>query len=563
MAKKREWTLMFYLASDNPLAPGVISQLKAIKAAGFHKDANVIVQFDPFTEDTPTHIFDVNVVQKALSDKHDDIGFNSESPWVYNLLEDRLWGKEKDRHGKDIRDRLKKKYPDNEYNPGDPSDLQTKSGGEPGPKESLGDFLNFCAKWYPADHYVLFILGHGLVVGTETFLFDEHAPEHFLELKDLREVLDNFNSRSGGTLELVSFHSCSVSSLEVAYELKDCANYMLASQGAAFVGSWPYRQILMRIFNNIEKNATAAEIESMFDRIFYYCVYNSTDFLLAGYPFQVCLCNLKKICETREAIKRLSETLSASLALTDDRPRLKFPEFADSILLAHWKSQSFHQETYTDIADFCRCLYVRTTDPAANADAEAIRNNIQKACIDVVGAVKNSIVRASFAGPEYQYAKGLSIYFPWSQPLEEVWTKYKNHEFNNSQAGFSWSNFLETYFVRTMRDSIAKERENFIKNLGEEEAEPLTDDAELHQDQVTWIYTQAPLQLNQSLPGSLKSDKGDPTGDECACPSIKNYPRDIRSRKKRREEGIPADPKDAPERVPASNMFFGGSHGGT
>jgi hypothetical protein len=43
----KEWTLMFYFASDNPLAPSIVSQLKSIKDAGFHPDANVIARFDP------------------------------------------------------------------------------------------------------------------------------------------------------------------------------------------------------------------------------------------------------------------------------------------------------------------------------------------------------------------------------------------------------------------------------------------------------------------------------------------------------------------------------------
>ena len=38
----KEWTVMFCFATDNPLAPGTISQLKAIKNAGFHRDVNVI-----------------------------------------------------------------------------------------------------------------------------------------------------------------------------------------------------------------------------------------------------------------------------------------------------------------------------------------------------------------------------------------------------------------------------------------------------------------------------------------------------------------------------------------
>ena len=60
----KEWTLMFYFASDNPLAPNVVSQLKALKSAGFHLGVNVVLQFDPNTQDTPTHIFDVNKMNK-------------------------------------------------------------------------------------------------------------------------------------------------------------------------------------------------------------------------------------------------------------------------------------------------------------------------------------------------------------------------------------------------------------------------------------------------------------------------------------------------------------------
>ena len=32
--KKKQWTLMFFFASDNTLSPSTLPQLKAIKAAG-------------------------------------------------------------------------------------------------------------------------------------------------------------------------------------------------------------------------------------------------------------------------------------------------------------------------------------------------------------------------------------------------------------------------------------------------------------------------------------------------------------------------------------------------
>ena len=53
MCEPKEWTIMFYFATDNPLAVSAVSQLKAIKDAGFHHAANVVAQFDPYTEGTP------------------------------------------------------------------------------------------------------------------------------------------------------------------------------------------------------------------------------------------------------------------------------------------------------------------------------------------------------------------------------------------------------------------------------------------------------------------------------------------------------------------------------
>jgi hypothetical protein len=104
----KEWTLMFYFASDNPLAPGVVSQLKALKNAGYHHGANVVTYFDPQTPGTPTHTFDVNAIEK-LEDPKNKIGFTgftANDPFVRNLMRDKLWGYELSRDGKPIRDLL-------------------------------------------------------------------------------------------------------------------------------------------------------------------------------------------------------------------------------------------------------------------------------------------------------------------------------------------------------------------------------------------------------------------------------------------------------------------------
>src|SRR5829696_5177095 len=154
MRETKEWTLMFYFASDNPLASTIVSQLKAIKDAGYHPDANVIAQFDPHSVSTPVHVFDVNHVSKFWYPGQSEVGFTSNNPFVRDLVLDRLWGEKHE----DIRELIAKHVQgDPEYIPGarfDPPKPSEAMSGEQDPREALESFLTFCRNSYPARHYM-------------------------------------------------------------------------------------------------------------------------------------------------------------------------------------------------------------------------------------------------------------------------------------------------------------------------------------------------------------------------------------------------------------------------
>jgi hypothetical protein len=391
MCEPKEWTLMFYFATDNPLAISAVSQLKAIKDAGFHPDANVVAQFDPYTEGTPTHVFDVNVVNKLKANGKANIGFQGNDPTVRSLVEDKLWRDERtstvpvgapdtESNRELVRRALHTVFQQHygiDYKPPVAPNVNSAFNPlhdrveEPGAETSLREFLRFCADKYPARHYMLFMLGHGVVVGNDIFMLDEHATEQSLTLTELGQIIGEFKHSielEGANFELVSFHSCSVSALEVAYELQGTAKYMLASQGPAFVGSWPYRQILIRIFNALEDKSKAINMRELMFEIYRSCMRNSADYLLAGYSFQLTLCDLDKITDLQDEIDELARALTAGLAKDFSR---------DLILLSHWKSQSFFNEMYTDIYDFCFCLNNKIAD-LARPSQELL--DIQVAC---------------------------------------------------------------------------------------------------------------------------------------------------------------------------------------
>ena len=545
--KTKEWTLMFYFASDNPLGPTIVSQLKNLKNAGFDPEVNVVAYYDPPIPGTPTHVFDVNIVEKIKAkarseadnrSEANNIGFADNQSLVRNMVEDKLWGKHKSIDGKKlIKDLIKSclKMEEDEkglkagtlqklYKPPDPSNFLPKeetkrnaksngnskhhvngnlNGDAQSPESSLETFLKFCSLKYPARNYALFILGHGLIVGNDVFLFDESAPTHSLSLPNLRVLLKTFSEDikkavcEEAQFQLVSFHSCSMSSLEVAYELKDTANYMLASQCPTSVGAWPYRQIVIRFLKQLEnkrkfelEKLEQKDIEEAISDIFDYCAYNSFDFQLAGYSFDVCLCDLRNTAGVKEQLSQLSRKLIAGLK--DPDPRAK-----DLILLAHWDAQSYWSEMYTDLFDFCLCLQRRCQkalppkkeSEGTETESETVAipedkalTELEAACGEMIKVLTprtndtpgQLIKRTSFVGAAYQYAHGLSVYFPWSQPAKSTfWPKQygkykliadpkrkgetKEEARKRREENPSWGVFLDAYFRITMRSTRVKE----------------------------------------------------------------------------------------------------------
>jgi Clostripain family len=560
MPETREWTVMFYLASDNPLAPGIISHLKAIKNAGYHPEVNVLAQFDPHTVNTPVHIFDVNRIEKLKNPNEVNIGFRANDPFIRNLVTDKIWD---DEVSDKIRKQLQGRLPGISFKP---PRLPSKTSDELSPRESLENFLHFCRRHYPARHYMLFIVGHGMIVGNDLFLIDQHVTtkngnsEQALRLIELAEILDGFNKRlvDGAQLELVGFHSCSMSGAEVAFELEGKANYMLAAQGPTYIGAWPYRQILIRLFNDLNSSSpftrddisanglldrlmkgkdpacqffrnrfnengkakllsqhaggppkpklvtamarefdalltdpnlhqveqftvnlspntrqlvrkhrkaafderylrwlnrrllletfpervvradTATSIKRLVVNIFHYCLYNSFDFQLAGYSCDVTLCDLTKVHNMEQRVADLASSLRKGLKSSK---ATKDPLIRDLIILAHWEAQSFYEEKYTDLYDFCFRLKAKCEEAKpSSSETERVIQKIKDACLEVMTVLKRGarndgdgvIVRSEFLGPAYQYSHGMSVFFPWSEPVDsEMWDKYyKDYEFN-------------------------------------------------------------------------------------------------------------------------------------
>jgi hypothetical protein len=502
-----EWTLMFYIGGDNQLSPLMVSELKAIKDAGFQRNTSVLVHFDPNENGAPTRIFDVNGKRKKGA-THSIIG-DGNDPFVRNLVEDKVDPKNIGTASAALISALDKPY-------------------EIDVKEALKLFLGYCRENHRARHYILFLVGHGMVVGNDAFLPDEH-PASAISLTELDGIVRRFSDcvkNEDGELELLALHSCSMSAVEVAFQLKGVANYMMATEGLSFVGSWPYRQLLKKTFNAIEtaEKRGGVNVPALMNDLYFLSLFNATDFLSAGYSSDLALCRMgaKEVGALTEPIQKLVAALKSGL---DDRGTNEL------ILLAHWRSQSYWQESYTDLFDFCRCLA-----GACDSSSDPQRA-ISEACGEVMKGIDALVVHSDHFGSKYQYSHGLSIYFPWSRPIENagngdaekgILQRYQQYAFTTEVGGDSWLSFLEAYFDKTQRpsrndeDGTERTREgNFTS--ARESFDPL-----------------GVLSAGQMLSVGELGKPAPSMGASCTCPSIKNYAEESKDVKGQKKENVTA-----------------------
>jgi hypothetical protein len=451
----------------------MISQLKEITDAGYQEDTTVLVYFDPNCNGTNARIFEVNHFRKqrgAAKGHPTSIGDGAD-PYVRNIAEDCHIG-----------------------------GLRQMPAAV-----TLRYFLEYSSYYYPAENYMLFLMGHGVIVGNDAFLPDTDDGSA-ITLQDLGKVLTNFSGKikaKGAEFHLIGFHSCSMSSVELASELRGTARYMVGTQGSAFPGSWPYRQMLKKIFHEIRNDqshlaaapgtaavpataaatgvatapvtavasattavpATAAAtamaatppalyptqaVQQILAGVHNLSFYNGEDFWYAGYSADLCMCSLdgKRIDDLTLALEALASALTAGLKNGAKK----------GILLAHCDSQSYFGERYTDIYDLCERLlkYCDDDKPIKDACVE-IKKNLetyrQKNKLDLAPRFEKLIAYSDFYGPSYQFSHGLSIYFPWSPPTPKVMATYANYAFTKrSGADKSWMSFLEAYFKETQRE---------------------------------------------------------------------------------------------------------------
>ncbi len=397
----KTWRVMIYLAGDNNLSGEMIWALKELYRVGIGKHCHVAAQFDPSATNVEPRCYDLDKLHRLGATSCDVDGILDLDSLAQTLATNVIPSPE---------------------NSADPAVL-------------AGFLNNFLAD--PTDHAMLILSGHGC--GAFGGLLEDRNPYGRLTLPCLGRVLSAAkNLRKTKKIDILGLDSCAMSMVEVAHEVCDSVDYLVGAEGFVQNAGWPYHRLLESLRCGPAPEKLALE---MVDNYFKYY----SDYLLADVFTDQAVIHIEKDkswARLIEHLKKLTDLLCKSLG---GKKEEMDETVRNALILAHWEAQSFNTEQNVDIYDFCE----RLSHYLPKKQYRAIHD-----CCAWITDKRNwnrIVLSTRHSGPAYQFAHGLSIYFPWS----EIATDYQNLAFATETG---WYDFLIRYIDRTCRDLPPKDR---------------------------------------------------------------------------------------------------------
>jgi hypothetical protein len=238
---------------------------------------------------------------------------------------------------------------------------------------TLEDFITWVVETYPANRFILDIADHGL--GWREHCQDLTAGNRWMNMIELKQALAN----TGKKFNIIVFSECLMAQLEVAYQIMNFANYMVASE-EVMPGPGPdYVRILTNLTNNPFQS----------DRTF---AINMVDFFRQVYSDRsgnetLSAIDLSLIPNVANSVNNFANALIK-----------KFTPNNIEIWNARDRSESFNETTYKDLIHFASLINTLVTDNTIRNAAQAVINSASRAMI------------ANWAEVGHPNAYGMSIY---------------------------------------------------------------------------------------------------------------------------------------------------------
>ncbi len=346
-----KWTFMVYIDGDNNLEPAAVGDLNEMEMVGSTSSVNIVAEIDRIP------------------------GYDtSNGDWTGTR-----------------RYYVKKDYDPYVINSQLIQDLGELNMGNP---QTLVDFVSWAVSNYPAEHYALVIWNHGggfrkvtgYPISKDIAIDDTNSDK--ITMGELSLALSRINSILGKKLDLLGMDACLMGMIEVAYEIKDYANVMVASEESEPLEGWPYDRLLADLVSNPSMSAGTLGSHIVNDFVTYY---QGTDTVTLS---AIDLTQIGTVASfvSQFALSVINDTVT---------PGSQYISSANS-------AQYYQGDTdFIDLYDFAN--QVLNNPFISNPTGKTAAGNIMSAVSSAIIAEGDTLI-----GEDH----GLSIYFPYTPPMD-------------------------------------------------------------------------------------------------------------------------------------------------
>ncbi|MGV8122091.1 MAG: clostripain-related cysteine peptidase [Candidatus Xenobiia bacterium LiM19] len=344
-APMKKWTILFYSAADNNLLTYMFMDINETESVGSDENTSLVAQFDEGRRGASRYL-----LQK-------DSDFSA----IHSPV------------------------------------LKKMGAIDMADPDTLADFVSWGVKNFPAEHYALIISDHGF--GWEGAIEDD-SHENIMTTPGINKGLEKAEKETGVKLDVLGFDACLMGSTEVAYELRDRAEFMVASEESEGAAGWSYTKVLSQNFLcNLQ--------QSLGDRInitpldFAKKIVDDAALTPGALPTMSAL-DLSKMGSLKDALNTMAEKM-----ISTDTSSNTINNLAGA-------SQSFF--VFKDLCDFCHRI-----DESGDVRDEELRKSAQA----VMDCLKKQVVIGEQHSEKYPDAHGLHIELhSWQHPGDVEWSRY-------------------------------------------------------------------------------------------------------------------------------------------
>jgi hypothetical protein len=282
---------------------------------------------------------------------------------------------------------------------------------------TLRDFVSYGKDKYPAEHYLLIINDHA--AGWKGLCSDAvNGGGGWMSLSDFSSALSGYN------FDIIWFYTPSLAIAEVAYQIKDQANYMIASQFKWYPDNIMGAAVWLSYLTenpNTEVREFARRIPQAVD---------SAAYLISPTKlFHTATINLSKVSTLASDVSNLASSLIDHTGSNWDK------------VWSAWEISHNYDDCDSlspDLREFARQIQNQT----------ALDSTIKNRALLVENSVNTAVI-AQNSFPEYNALGGISIHFPWDQ------TGYDSTDYSQLNFGTTgWDEFLSV-FLQTYSGNYA------------------------------------------------------------------------------------------------------------